>query len=43
MMRLRIESAQDAQHPGGINLFGKQFGDYDQDIEILFLREGSKQ
>ncbi len=43
MMRLRIESAQEAQHPGGINLFGKQFGDYDQDIEIRCLRKGSKQ
>lgn len=30
----RIASPQDARHPGGVNLFGRGFGNYDQDIEV---------
>lgn len=36
-IRLRIEVKQDARHPGGINIYGKGFGNYDQDI-VLRLR-----
>lgn len=31
---LRIEVKEDAQHVGGCTLFGKGFGNYDQDIKI---------
>jgi predicted transcriptional regulator len=31
-IRLRIEVKPDAQHPGGVNIFGRGFGNYDQDI-----------
>jgi predicted transcriptional regulator len=31
-IRLRIGVKQDAKHPGGINIFGRGFGNYDQDI-----------
>lgn len=31
---LRIASAADATNPGGISLFGKGFGNYNQDIEV---------
>lgn len=31
-IRLRIEVKPDARHPGGINIFGRGFGNYDQDI-----------
>jgi predicted transcriptional regulator len=31
-IRLRIGIREDAHHPGGINLFGRGFGNYDQDI-----------
>lgn len=31
-LRLRIGVKQDAIHKGGINLFGRNFGDYDQEI-----------
>ncbi|QNK54371.1 transcriptional regulator [Paenibacillus sp. PAMC21692] len=30
----RIESPEDAVHPGGVSLFGKRFGNYDQDIVV---------
>ncbi|WP_305151608.1 hypothetical protein [uncultured Dubosiella sp.] len=33
------ERIADAKHPGGLNLFGRQFGDYDQDIQVRFLRK----
>lgn len=33
-VRFRIASPETAAHPGGINLFGRGFGNYDQDIEI---------
>jgi len=31
-VRLRIGVKKDAVHPGGVNIFGKGFGNYDQDI-----------
>jgi predicted transcriptional regulator len=31
-IRLRIGVKDDARHPGGVNLFGRGFGNYDQDI-----------
>lgn len=31
-IRLRIGVKDDARHPGGINIFGRGFGNYDQDI-----------
>jgi predicted transcriptional regulator len=31
-IRLRIEVKPDARHPGGANIFGRGFGNYDQDI-----------
>ncbi|MXO81414.1 transcriptional regulator, partial [Paenibacillus sp. OT2-17] len=33
-LRLRIGIKPDAVHQGGLNLFGKQFGDYDQNIKM---------
>lgn len=36
-IRLRIAVKEDAKHPGGINIFGRGFGNYDQDI-ILRLQ-----
>ncbi|THF72624.1 ArsR/SmtB family transcription factor [Cohnella fermenti] len=33
-IRLRIGVKPDAVHQGGLNLFGKQFGDYEQDINV---------
>ena len=34
---LRIENKPDAEYVGGFNLFGKGFGDYEQDISISFV------
>jgi predicted transcriptional regulator len=31
-IRLRIGIRDDAEHPGGVNIFGRGFGNYDQDI-----------
>ncbi|WFE76928.1 transcriptional regulator [Roseinatronobacter sp. S2] len=31
-IRLRVGISNDARHPGGINIFGRGFGNYDQDI-----------
>jgi predicted transcriptional regulator len=31
-IRLRIGVKKDAPHPGGVNIFGRGFGNYDQDI-----------
>ncbi len=36
-IRLRVEVKADGKHPGGINIFGRGFGNYDQDI-ILRLK-----
>jgi predicted transcriptional regulator len=33
-IRLRIEVKQDARHPGGLNIFGRGFGNYAQDIVL---------
>ena len=33
-IRLRIEVKPDARHPGGLNIFGRGFGNYDQDIVL---------
>ena len=33
-IRLRIEVKPDAAHPGGVNIFGRGFGNYDQDIVL---------
>jgi predicted transcriptional regulator len=33
-IRLRIAVKEDARHPGGINIFGRGFGNYDQDIVL---------
>ncbi len=33
-IRLRIGVREDAKHPGGINIFGRGFGNYDQDIVL---------
>jgi len=39
-IRMRIGVRDDAKHPGGINIFGRGFGNYDQDI-ILRLHTKS--
>ena len=36
-LSIRIGIKKDAKHIGGINLFGKHFGDYQQDIVVRFL------
>ena len=33
-IRLRIEVKPQARHPGGVNIFGRGFGNYDQDIVL---------
>ena len=33
-IRLRIGVKDEARHPGGINIFGRGFGNYDQDIVL---------
>lgn len=33
-IRMRIGVKEDAEHPGGINIFGHGFGNYDQDIVL---------
>ncbi|RIX59464.1 HTH domain-containing protein [Paenibacillus nanensis] len=33
-IRFRIASLEDAVHPGGVSLFGKRFGNYEQDIVV---------
>jgi predicted transcriptional regulator len=33
-LKLRIAVPSNARNPGGINLFGRGFGNYDQDIEV---------
>ena len=38
-IRLRIEVKADARHPGGINIFGRGFGNYDQDIILRLHSE----
>jgi len=36
-IRMRIGVKDDAEHPGGINIFGRGFGNYDQDIVLRVL------
>lgn len=36
-IRMRIGVRDDADHPGGVNIFGRGFGNYDQDI-VMRLR-----
>ena len=38
-IRFRIEIKPDAPHPGGVNVFGRGFGDYDQDILLRLTTE----
>lgn len=38
-IRLRIGVKEDAKHPGGINIFGRGFGNYDQDIVLRIETE----
>ena len=33
-IRVRIEVKPEARHPGGLNIFGRGFGNYDQDIVL---------
>jgi predicted transcriptional regulator len=33
-IRVRLEVPETAEHPGGINIFGRGFGNYDQDIVL---------
>ena len=33
-VRLRIGVKKNARHPGGVNIFGRGFGNYDQDIVL---------
>ena len=39
-IRLRIGVHEDAKHPGGINIFGRGFGNYDQDIVLRMTTTG---
>ena len=39
-IRLRIGVSADAKHPGGINIFGRGFGNYDQDIVLRLTTKG---
>ncbi|MDR2730712.1 MAG: ArsR family transcriptional regulator [Treponema sp.] len=41
-IKIRVGIAENADHAGGINIFGKGFGDYDQDI-VLKLYANSKE
>jgi len=34
---VRIGNKKDAEYPGGFNLFGNKFGDYEQDINLSFI------
>ncbi len=38
-IRVRIGVRDDARHPGGINIFGRGFGNYDQDVVLRVRRE----
>jgi predicted transcriptional regulator len=42
-IRMRIGIDSDAEHPGGVNIFGKGFGNYDQDIvmRLYLARNGT--
>ena len=34
-MRFRIETHSSGEHPGGVALYGKQFGNYNQNIQVI--------
>ncbi|HHV09876.1 MAG TPA: ArsR family transcriptional regulator [Clostridiales bacterium] len=38
---VRIGNKENADYPGGFNLFGQKFGDYEQDINMSFIYENS--
>lgn len=38
-IRMKIGVHEDAKHPGGINIFGRGFGNYDQDIILRLLTQ----
>ncbi|MGL5625597.1 hypothetical protein, partial [Cetobacterium sp.] len=38
-LNFRISSPKDSKNPGGINIFGKTFGDYEQDIIVEVIYE----
>jgi predicted transcriptional regulator len=38
-IRFRIAVKDEARHPGGLNIFGKGFGNYDQDIIMRLTTE----
>ena len=33
-IKLRLEVEEDAEHVGGLTIFGKTFGNYNQDIDV---------
>lgn len=37
-IRVRIGVKEDARHPGGLNIFGRGFGNHDQDITLRLVR-----
>lgn len=37
-IRLTIEVRENARHPGGLNIFGRGFVNYDQDILLRLTR-----
>ena len=39
-IRFRVGVRDDAKHPGGINIFGRGFGNYDQDIVMRITASG---
>jgi predicted transcriptional regulator len=39
VMKLKIAVKDDAKYVGGINIFGKEFGDYPQDINVHIAYE----
>ena len=42
-IRLRVGIDEHAKHPGGVNIFGRGFGNYDQDILLrLHLKVGGE-
>ena len=41
-IRVRIGNRKDAEYPGGFNIFGKCFGDYEQDIVLTLIYSESK-
>jgi predicted transcriptional regulator len=40
-IRLRVGIDDDARHPGGVNIFGRGFGNYDQDILMRIYLGGA--